>query len=143
MIVPINKESVLEKTRALGTVSGCAAYDCEEVESVILNEPEVDVVTPEDYERMKRELNTEIEGLKKANDIILARNFATNVCQETLIERAKAEAIKEFADLAIKAICEKVSAPTPTESYIVEKCIETIDNLEKNWWVIRNEMQTR
>ena len=34
-----------------------------------------------------------------------------------------------FGELAIKTICEKVCAPTPTESHIVEKCIETIYNL--------------
>ena len=42
-----------------------------------------------------------------------------------------AEAVKEFVDLAIKTICEKVNAPSPTESYIVEKCNEVINNLLK------------
>ena len=41
------------------------------------------------------------------------------------------DAVKDFGELAIKTICEKVCAPTPTESYIVEKCNETIDNLIK------------
>ncbi len=43
----------------------------------------------------------------------------------------KAEAIKEFADLSIKRICKNVTAPTPTESYIVERCSQEIDNLVK------------
>ena len=43
----------------------------------------------------------------------------------------KAEAVKEFADLSIKRICEQVSAPTPSESYIVERCNQEIDNLLK------------
>lgn len=73
--------------------------DCNADISAILNAlPSVPVVPLEVHERMKRELNEEIEGLKKAKDIILARNFATNVCQETLIERAKVEAIKDFAE---------------------------------------------
>ncbi len=46
-------------------------------------------------------------------------------------EEARSEAVKEFVDLAIKTICEKVNAPSPSESYIVEKCIEVIDNLLK------------
>ena len=50
---------------------------------------------------------------------------------QTAKETIKAEAIKEFADLAIKSICEKVSAPTPSESYIVEKCNQVIDDLVK------------
>ena len=46
-------------------------------------------------------------------------------------KNAKVEAYKEFADLAIQDICEKVTAPTPSESYIAERCIEQIDNLLK------------
>ena len=42
------------------------------------------------------------------------------------IKGLKDEAIKEFANLAEKRICEKVNAPIPTESWIVEKCIEVI-----------------
>ena len=45
--------------------------------------------------------------------------------------KIKSEARKEFADLSIKKICEQVCAPTPTESYIVEKCNQTIENLLK------------
>lgn len=49
----------------------------------------------------------------------------------TELNDAKAEAVKEFADLSIKRICEQVSAPTPSESYIVEKCNQAINNLLK------------
>lgn len=38
---------------------------------------------------------------------------------------------KEFADSVIKNICEQVNAPTPSESYVVEKCNQVIDNLVK------------
>ena len=57
----------------------------------------------------------------------------TNVLRdmELAIEIAKAEAYKEFAELSIKRICEQVSAPTPSESYIVEKCNQAIYNLLK------------
>lgn len=64
-----------------------------------------------------------------------------NVIKNSFLEKAgldidplaeiKAEAYKEFADLSIKRICEEVSAPTPSESYIVEKCNLTIDNLSQ------------
>ena len=47
------------------------------------------------------------------------------------VANAKSEAYKEFADLSIKRICEEVSAPTPSESYIAEKCNQAIDNLVK------------
>lgn len=42
-----------------------------------------------------------------------------------------ADAIKEFAELSIKRFCENVTAPTPTESYIVERCNQELDNLLK------------
>lgn len=47
------------------------------------------------------------------------------------VKLSKSEAYKEFADLSIKRICEQVSAPTPSESYIVERCNQEIDNLLK------------
>ena len=47
------------------------------------------------------------------------------------IAEFRAEVIKEFADLSIKKICENVSAPTPSESYIVERCNQVIYNLVK------------
>lgn len=44
------------------------------------------------------------------------------------MKTAKSDAIKEFAELIIKDICEQVNAPTPSESYIVEKCNQVIVN---------------
>lgn len=41
------------------------------------------------------------------------------------------EGAKGFADLVIKNICERVNAPMPSESYIVERCIEVIQNTVK------------
>lgn len=61
----INKESVLKKIRNLDKVSGCAAYDCDEVENIILNEQEADVLTLEDHERMKRELVTQLSRTQR------------------------------------------------------------------------------
>ena len=85
------------------------------------------------------EKNAEIERRKNNLfcKVVIDEEEMRNIINEKVaefeldIESIKSEAIKEFADLAIKAICEKVSAPTPTESYIVEKCIEAIDNLVK------------
>lgn len=86
----------------------------------------------------KHEFKAEIERLKAEADQI-AEDYSNLVIEkdelfdeaEKLIKKARAEAVKEFVDLAIKKICEKVNTPSPTESYIVEKCIETIDNLLK------------
>lgn len=47
------------------------------------------------------------------------------------IEQTNAEAIKEFEDKVIKRICERVVAPTPEQSHIVERCNEEIHNLVK------------
>lgn len=44
---------------------------------------------------------------------------------------AKAEAVKEFEERAIKNICEKVYAPTPVQSCIVEKCNQVIIEIAK------------
>ena len=82
-----------------------------------------------------------IEELEKARDYAcMEARIANRKREEILIglvevddrlKTAKVEAVKEFADLAIKTICEKVNAPIPSESYIVEKCIEIIDDLVK------------
>lgn len=42
----------------------------------------------------------------------------------------KAEAFKEFADLAIKKIYENVT-PIPQQRYLVKMCIEEIENTKK------------
>lgn len=77
------------------------------------------------------------DKLKNANaDIDFLKNELSN-CEflkkelEIDMRTAKAEAIKEFADLSIKRICEQVSAPTPSESYVVERCNQVIDNTKK------------
>lgn len=43
-----------------------------------------------------------------------------------VLDNIKAEAVKEFEERAIKNICEKVYAPTPVQSCIVEKCNQVI-----------------
>jgi hypothetical protein len=83
-------------------------------------------------EQMRITINnrtTENQKLKLNNEElkIINKNL------DKLFLKARAEAIKEFENLAEKRICEKVNAPTPTESYIVEKCIEVV-------WQIAKEM---
>lgn len=46
------------------------------------------------------------------------------------IDKSKAEAFKEFADLAIKKIYENVT-PIPQQRYLVKMCIEEIENTKK------------
>ncbi len=74
-----------------------------------------------------REKDAEIERL---NVELQAMRCAAN-SYKMHYESARAEVITVFADLAIKRICEKVVAPTPSESYIVEKCNQIIYETEK------------
>lgn len=60
-------------------------------------------------------LEIKIEGVQEANAI--------------LREHIK-KAIKEFADLAIKRICENVT-PIPQQRYLIKMCIEEIENTKK------------
>jgi DNA-binding ferritin-like protein (Dps family) len=77
--------------------------------------------------------------ISKALDLINRLQAEIKDLQKVVIDdyaseydnKIKAEAYKEFADLSIRRICEEVSAPTPSESYIVEKCNQTIDELLK------------
>lgn len=83
-----------------------------------------------------------IEHIKNQNAMIYRQNdeiarlnhfrrYISSDWTKILISEIKAEAHKEFADLSIRRIYEEVSAPSPSESYIVEKCIQTIYNLMK------------
>lgn len=86
--------------------------------------------TSESIEKLQKQIaekNAENEQLTKDKES-LAYSLANAVGQKMT---AKAEAYKEFADLSIKKICEQVTAPTPSESYIVEKCNQVIYNLLK------------
>ena len=85
----------------------------------------------------KRVVETWVEQHEKDKaeiERLLNENHSLAIVQEGFKEVykiAKSEAYKEFAELSIKRICEEVSAPIPSESYIVEKCNQTIDNLLK------------
>lgn len=46
------------------------------------------------------------------------------------LETAKAEAIKEFADLSIKRICKNVT-PIPQQKYLITMCIQEIKNAKR------------
>ena len=46
------------------------------------------------------------------------------------IQTAKSEAVKEFADLVVKNICEKVT-PIPQQKYLINMCIQEIENTKK------------
>lgn len=50
---------------------------------------------------------------------------------DTAKRNIESEAIKRFEDKVIKRICERVVAPTPSQSYIVERCNEVIHDLVK------------
>ena len=93
-------------------------------------EAEIDRLTAieEAHREQNGELRTAVERLNFENLQMIASI-------KGLEERAKAEAIKEFAERAEKRICEKVSAPIPSESYIVEKCIEVVYQIAKEMGV--------
>ena len=68
----------------------------------------------------------EIERLEET------KNRLSYNLQAVLDERADhSEAVKEFEERAIKNICEKVYAPTPVQSCIVEKCNQVITETVK------------
>ena len=46
------------------------------------------------------------------------------------IDKSTAEAVKEFADLSIKRICENVT-PIPQQKYLVNMCIQEIKKTQK------------
>ena len=77
---------------------------------------------------------TEIERLAKGCGIITEEDENWYPSPLKTPEEIKAEAVKEFEERAIKNICEKVYAPTPVQSCIVEKCnqviIETAKEME-------------
>lgn len=93
--------------------------------------------------------NAEIERLKAiviafTNEVVIDDKgyYIKELSYDVITENAekckksiRAEAIKAFANLAEKRICEKVNAPTPTESYIVEKCIEVVYQIAKEMGV--------
>lgn len=81
-------------------------------------------------QKSSTDLKEILEEQKKLKEELLA------ICEENSQlkkenKKVKLEATREFADLAIKTICEQVCAPTPSESYIVEKCNQIIDDLAK------------
>ena len=82
------------------------------------------------YEECLKDLknaNTENEKLKAKPIFVNSKIYDKQMEQKNI----KAEARKEFAELVIKNICEQVNAPTPSESYIVEKCNQVIDETLK------------
>ena len=80
--------------------------------------------------RSSEELKQILEEQKKLKEEIFAI-CAENARLKEENKRIKLETTREFADLAIKTICEQVCAPTPSESYIVERCNQIIDDLSK------------
>lgn len=53
------------------------------------------------------------------------------------LEAAKAEAVKEFADLSIKKICKNVT-PIPQQKYLINMCIKEIEKTKKEMVVNLN-----
>lgn len=93
---------------------------------------------PSSYSLLKSALDlinrqkAEIEKLKRLEENLDKLLYMLNVVDigQSVLEEQKhtirAEAKKEFAERAIKKICEKVYAPTPVQSCIVEKCNQVI-----------------
>lgn len=76
-----------------------------------------------DLEEVVKTLNELLKEAYSKDEIAFALK-----CKTEDLKTAKSEAVKEFAELTIKDICEQVNAPTPSESYIVEKCNQVIVN---------------
>ena len=124
----IDKESVFEKIRKLDKVSGCAAYDCDEVENIILNEPEIDVVTLEYHENAKKlvakKISREVRFLKKPG--VFIPNFEMPCCCNECVFRANPEEIRVDWNLYKK----------------ISRCLLAPENIEDPWrdvmWQVRN-----
>lgn len=72
-----------------------------------------------------KKLTSRVEVLHEI-ELSYALQYGDAIDKDIARKQLRAEAITEFEDLAIKRICEKVVAPTPSESYIVEKCNQII-----------------
>ena len=70
-----------------------------------------------------------LDLINRKNDLIHRQSDVISEQKEKL-ERIYSEAIKEFADLSSKRICENVT-PIPQQKYLVNMCIQEIENTKK------------
>ena len=83
-------------------------------------------VTIKDIERVLSNQKAEIE---RQNDLLHRQSDVISE-QKEKIDRIYAEAVIECADLSIKRICENVT-PIPQQRYLVNMCIQEIENTKK------------
>lgn len=74
-------------------------------------------------------INHQREEIENKDDLIHRQSDVISE-QKEKIERIYVEAVKEFADLSIKRICENVT-PIPQQKYLVNMCIQEIENTQK------------
>ena len=147
---------MLENNEIIKALECCKTGDCDNCPFYGRKE-DCEVELPEEALNLINRQQEEIERLQKANGLLKYLKEAVHrveiggkeeivdyVSEEAFqnaitkrinlmcnVQTVKAEAIKDFEDKAIKRICERVVAPTPTQSYIVERCNEEIHDLAK------------
>ena len=125
----ISRSALLEHVFVTQDVDGQSMYVVDEGD--IHNAPSVESQfsvllekRDEEIESLQRQLHNAKVLEKESVDALRNERRYRNHDEHML----KIGACQEFADLVIKDICEKVCAPTPSESYIVEKCNEIIQD---------------
>lgn len=111
----------------------CGAVDKALIQSAInsINRLQAKVIKEQNKNsKLRNERNHLQAEIERLNKVYQANQQLINALNKSYF-LAKSKAYKEFADLSIKRICEQVSAPTPSKSYIVERCNQEIYNLLK------------
>ena len=123
-----------EIIKALDCCANCESCDFETTNCPLVEEMECRSLLAQKALDLITRQRTEIERLKEEKSKLenkIDEMYPLVMQLPNAMQQAKSEAYKEFADLSIKRICEQVSAPTPSKSYIVERCNQEIYNLLK------------
>ena len=123
-----------EIIKALECCANCESCDFETSDCPLVEEMECRSLLAQKALDLITRQRAEIERLKEKKSKLenkIDEIYPLVMQLPNAMQQAKSEAYKEFADLSIKRICEQVSAPTPSKSYIVERCNQEIYNLLK------------
>ena len=82
-------------------------------------------------------INRQKADIEKQNDLIRRQSDVISE-QKEKIERMYVDAVEEFADLSIKRISKNVT-PIPQQRYLVNMCVQEIENTQKEMVSDNNE----
>ena len=108
---------------------GLIARQKEQIEALIAGQ--------ETLQKALAEKTAEVERLKEYPKCVYEYDGdITDYCLKSpcsnykTADEIKSEAVKAFADLVVKNICEKVT-PIPQQKYLINMCIQEIENIKK------------